>query len=60
VWHAWIPSELPEDGGPKDIRWLSWGANGTYLLGQFDGTFFRRDGDPQRYGSGGDSYAAQT
>jgi len=52
--------DLPVDGDPADTRWVFWGANGTYLLGQFDGATFEQEGDPLRYDWGGDSYAAQT
>jgi sucrose-6-phosphate hydrolase SacC (GH32 family) len=52
--------ELPVDGDPARTKWLFWGANGTYLLGTFDGQAFRPDGQALRYDWGGDSYAAQT
>ena len=51
---------LPVDGNNEDTRWVFWGANGTYLLGAFDGAAFRPDGPAQRYDWGGSSYAAQT
>ncbi|MBL7201802.1 MAG: glycoside hydrolase family 32 protein [Anaerolineae bacterium] len=52
--------ELPVDGDPGDTRWVFWGANGTYLLGTFDGATFLPQGEAQRYDWGGNSYAAQT
>lgn len=51
---------LAVDGDPADVRWVFWGANGTYLVGTFDGETFRPQGAVQRYDWGGDSYAAQT
>jgi len=51
---------LAVDGDPADVRWVFWGANGTYLVGTFDGQTFDPQGDVQRYDWGGDSYAAQT
>jgi len=51
---------LPVDGNPSDTRWVFWGANGTYVLGQFDGQAFRQESPVLRYDWGGDSYAAQT
>jgi len=51
---------LAVDGDPADLRWVFWGANGTYLVGTFDGETFEPQGDAQRYNWGGDSYAAQT
>ncbi|MBN1642554.1 MAG: GH32 C-terminal domain-containing protein [Anaerolineae bacterium] len=51
---------LPVDGNPEDVRWVFWGANGTYLVGRFDGARFEAMGSPQRYDWGGDTYAAQT
>ncbi len=52
--------ELPVDGDPTQTRWLFWGADGTYLLGEFDGERFTPEGEVLRYDWGGDSYAAQT
>jgi sucrose-6-phosphate hydrolase SacC (GH32 family) len=52
--------ELPIEGSPGETRWVFWGANGTYLLGSFDGWTFEPDGDALRYDWGGSSYAAQT
>ena len=51
---------LAVDGNPEDVRWVFWGANGTYLLGGFDGQTFVSDGPAQRYDWGGNAYAAQT
>jgi fructan beta-fructosidase len=51
---------LAVDGDRTDMRWVFWGANGTYLVGTFDGEAFEPQGDVQRYDWGGNSYAAQT
>jgi sucrose-6-phosphate hydrolase SacC (GH32 family) len=51
---------LAVDGDPAHVRWVFWGANGTYLIGTFDGKRFEAEGQAQRYDWGGDSYAAQT
>jgi len=52
--------ELPVDGDPTDTRWVFWGANGSYLLGRFDGYTFTRESGPHRSNWGGNSQAAQT
>ena len=52
--------ELPVDDDPANTRWVFWGANGTYVLGGFDGTTFTPEGEVLHYASGGDAYAAQT
>jgi len=52
--------ELPVDGDAADTRWVFWGANGSHLLGRFDGSTFKREGGLHRYAGQGDSYAAQT
>ncbi|WP_193213465.1 glycoside hydrolase family 32 protein [Luteolibacter marinus] len=51
--------ELPVDGDPKNTRWVAWGANGKYLLGDFDGREFKPDGAPLRHYFG-NTYAGQT
>ena len=52
--------ELPVDGNPADTRWLFWGADGNYVLGNFNGTDFTPESEVLHYASGGNSYAAQT
>ena len=52
--------ELPVDDDTGNTRWVFWGANGAYALGDFDGSTFRQDGATQRFDWGGHSYAAQT
>ena len=51
---------LPVDSDPDDVRWVFWGADGTYLLGCFDGETFQQEGPALQLGQGGNSYAAQT
>ena len=51
--------ELPVDGDPENTKWVFWGANGSYLLGSFDGQDFLQEGKVQRLDCG-DAYAAQT
>jgi fructan beta-fructosidase len=51
---------LPVDGDPNNMRWVLWGANTSYLLGQFDGENFTQQAavlNSQHFGS---AYAAQT
>jgi len=52
--------ELPVDGDPENTKWVLWGANGSYLLGTFDGQTFLPEGEVRRFNYSGDSYAAQT
>jgi len=51
--------ELPVDGDARDRKWVLWAANGSYLVGSFDGREFVPEGSVQRL-SYGASYAAQT
>jgi len=52
---------LAVDGDPKNIRWIMYGANGEYLIGQFDGEMFRPETQKKiRFNHGGRYYAAQT
>ena len=51
--------ELPVDGDPKNTRWVVWGANGKYMLGDFDGRRFTAESGPHRHYFGS-AYAGQT
>ena len=51
--------ELPVDGDPKNTRWVVWGANGKYMLGNFDGREFKPESGPHRHYFGS-AYAGQT
>ena len=50
---------LPVPGRPNERKWVAWGANGEYALGDFDGTTFRAEAVklPAFYGR---VYAGQT
>jgi len=50
---------LAVDGDPGRSKWLAWGANGVYLLGDFDGRSFTPTGGPQRH-YWGNVYAGQS
>lgn len=52
--------ELPIDGDPKQTRWVFWAANGSYVVGDFDGTAFTAETEVLRAHPGGHSYAAQS
>lgn len=51
--------ELPVAGADGQSRWVLYGADGAYMLGQFDGRRFTPDSAKQRTWYG-DFYAAQT
>jgi sucrose-6-phosphate hydrolase SacC (GH32 family) len=51
--------ELPVDGNSENTRWVFWGADGTYLLGSFDGHKFTPESGPLE-SRVGNHYAAQT
>ena len=51
--------ELPVQGDEGARRWVLYGADGKYLLGEFDGSVFRPEGGKQRLWHG-NFYAAQT
>jgi fructan beta-fructosidase len=52
--------ELQVDDDPGNTKWVLWGANGSYLLGTFDGKTFLQEGVVQQFDWGGNAYAAQT
>jgi fructan beta-fructosidase len=53
--------ELPVDGDPANTRWVLHGADGHYMLGQFDGETFTPDTKAKRpMETGGTFYAAQS
>jgi len=51
--------ELPVDGNKKNMKWVMYGASGTYMIGQFDGKEFRPESGKHYY-CNGSLYAAQT
>ena len=52
--------ELPVAGEPATRKWIFTGANGHYLVGDFDGQRFAPEGAPQRADWGRNFYAVQT
>lgn len=52
--------ELPLDGAPNKRKWVLQDANGTYLVGEFDGEKFTTEQEPLVMDVGPDFYAAQT
>lgn len=52
--------ELPVDGDPKNTRWILLGADGTYLIGRFDGVTFTKESGKHRGDWGANFYASQT
>jgi sucrose-6-phosphate hydrolase SacC (GH32 family) len=48
------------NGDTKQKKWVFWAANGTYLIGSFDGSVFKPETDALRSDFGNTSYAAQT
>ena len=50
---------LPVDGNPDNVKWVMYGASGTYMIGRFDGRVFSPETEKLNYYSG-KMYAAQT
>lgn len=51
--------ELAVDGNKKNLKWVMYGASGTYMIGTFDGKVFTPETGKYNFGNG-DLYAAQT
>ncbi len=51
---------LPVDGDAANVRWVFWGGNGKYLIGDFDGERFVKEAGPFDAKWGGNDYAAQS
>lgn len=52
--------EIPLEGDPHDAsRWIFHGANGVYVVGQFDGRKFTSETQPRQLQSGNCWYASQ-
>ena len=51
--------ELPVDGNKQNMKWVMYGASGTYMIGKFDGKTFTPETGKYYYGNGA-IYAAQT
>lgn len=52
--------ELPLDGKKRKMKWILQDANGSYLVGRFDGKIFTPDQEKLIMDVGPDFYAAQT
>ena len=52
--------EIPLDGDRGTTRWVFYGGNGRYLVGNFDGHKFTSDSGPAELQSGNCWYASQT
>lgn len=51
--------ELPVDGNYNNMKWVMYGASGTYMIGHFDGKIFYPESGKHYY-CNGSLYAAQT
>jgi len=51
--------ELAVDGNKKNLKWVMYGASGTYMTGTFDGKVFTPETGKHYFGNGS-LYAAQT
>jgi fructan beta-fructosidase len=52
--------EIPVNGNSNDTRWIFYGANGRYLIGNFDGRKFTAESGPHELQHGNCWYASQT
>ena len=52
--------QLAVDGDAKNKKWVLWAANGTYLIGSFDGNEFTAESKLLKADHGANFYAAQT
>lgn len=52
--------KLPVDGNPANTKWVVYGANGDYKIGQFDGTQFTAQTETIKFEYGNCFYASQT
>lgn len=52
--------ELPVEGSPSQTKWVFWGGNGKYALGDFDGQTFKAATEPLQSEWGKSGYAGQT
>jgi fructan beta-fructosidase len=51
---------IPVAGKPGETRWIFYGGNGLYLIGQFDGKSFTTESGPHELHQGTCFYASQT
>ena len=52
--------ELPLEGAEDQTRWVFWGGNGTYMVGDFDGETFAAATKPLRSEWGSNCYGGQS
>jgi sucrose-6-phosphate hydrolase SacC (GH32 family)/catechol 2,3-dioxygenase-like lactoylglutathione lyase family enzyme len=52
--------ELSVDGNPRNTKWVIWAANGSHLIGSFDGEAFTAESKVLQAYAGGTAHAAQT
>jgi fructan beta-fructosidase len=52
--------ELPVNGDKAKAKWVIYGADGSYMIGSFDGKTFTPESDKIRYHYGNCFYASQT
>ncbi len=52
--------ELPIDGDTSNTRWVLYGADGAYMIGQFDGRTFTKESGKHPNNYGNCFYASQT
>ncbi|MCX5637104.1 MAG: hypothetical protein NTX52_05350, partial [Planctomycetota bacterium] len=52
--------EIPIEGSDGQSKWVFWGANGKYLIGDFDGAEFTAETEPLQTEWGNGAYAGQT
>lgn len=59
IWECPELFALPVDGNEKNKKWVTYGASGTYMIGDFDGKKFTPEAGKYYYTTGA-LYAAQT
>ncbi len=59
IWECPEMFELPVDGNKNNKKWVTYGASGTYMIGDFDGKKFTPEAGKYYYTTGA-LYAAQT
>jgi len=52
--------ELPVDGDKSNTKWVVYGGDGAYMIGEFNGKTFTPDGPKIKYNYGRGFYASQT
>ena len=52
--------EMPLNGNPAHTKWVLYGGNGNYMVGDFDGSTFSPETEEIRFHYGKNYYASQT